>query len=260
MEKQTFEIPKGCSKVTVEQIGNQVVTTFELENEFKRGDIITAERGIIILDKHNSRTLNLCFVKLYNEMFGGYIQFDSNYNWYNEEKRLSTDSEKKQLFDALAKKGKRWDAEKLKIVDLRYTPKPGDCVKIDFIGLVGFAHIKKILDNKVHCYVILDCDGLIQKDDWYDSEYKATQITPEELQVEFNKIGYEYDFETHEATKIKYTPKYGERYYYVSSLCEIINDVWLNYDVDNVQLKSGNCYRTTEDAEPRRQHYLAFKD
>lgn len=43
MEKQTFEIPKGCSKVTVEQIGNQVVTTFELENEFKRGDIITAD-------------------------------------------------------------------------------------------------------------------------------------------------------------------------------------------------------------------------
>lgn len=32
--------------------------------------------------------------------------------------RPSTDSEKQQLFDALAKKGKRWDAEKKKVVDL----------------------------------------------------------------------------------------------------------------------------------------------
>lgn len=39
------------------------------------------------------------------------------------ELRLATDSEKLQLFDALAKKGKRWDAEKKKVVDL-----PKKCV------------------------------------------------------------------------------------------------------------------------------------
>ena len=33
--------------------------------------------------------------------------------------RLATDSEKQQLFDALAKKGKAWDAEKKQIVDLK---------------------------------------------------------------------------------------------------------------------------------------------
>ena len=33
--------------------------------------------------------------------------------------RLATDSEKQQLFDALSKKGKRWDAEKKQIVDLK---------------------------------------------------------------------------------------------------------------------------------------------
>ena len=35
------------------------------------------------------------------------------------ELRLATDSEKQQLFDALAKEGKRWDAEKKQIVDLK---------------------------------------------------------------------------------------------------------------------------------------------
>ena len=33
--------------------------------------------------------------------------------------RLATDSEKKQLFDALEKEGKAWDAEKKQIVDLK---------------------------------------------------------------------------------------------------------------------------------------------
>jgi hypothetical protein len=27
--KQTFEIPEGCRKVTIEQIDNQIITTFE---------------------------------------------------------------------------------------------------------------------------------------------------------------------------------------------------------------------------------------
>ena len=35
------------------------------------------------------------------------------------ELRLATDSEKQQLFDALAKDGKAWDAEKKQIVDLK---------------------------------------------------------------------------------------------------------------------------------------------
>ena len=46
--------------------------------------------------------------------------------------RLATDSEKQQLFDALAKKGKRWDIEKKQIVDLKlkWTPKPFDKVVV----------------------------------------------------------------------------------------------------------------------------------
>ena len=44
--------------------------------------------------------------------------------------RLATEEEKQQLFDALAKEGKAWDAEKKQIVDLKpkWTPKPFDRV------------------------------------------------------------------------------------------------------------------------------------
>lgn len=44
--------------------------------------------------------------------------------------RLSTEAEKQKLFDALAKEGKAWDAEKKEFVDLKpkWTPKPFDRV------------------------------------------------------------------------------------------------------------------------------------
>jgi hypothetical protein len=33
--KQEFEIPEGCKKVTIEQIGNQIITTFEPEGKIR---------------------------------------------------------------------------------------------------------------------------------------------------------------------------------------------------------------------------------
>lgn len=50
--------------------------------------------------------------------------------------RPATDSEKQQLFDALAKKGKTWDAKKKMIVDLKpkYEFKPMDLCLMKYIG------------------------------------------------------------------------------------------------------------------------------
>lgn len=173
MEKQTFEIPKGCSKVTIEQIGNTIVTSFKSE---------------------------------------------------------------------------------------KYTPTAGDCVRVDFTGYVGFAHIKEVCEHKANYHVLIDSYNELMQNDWYDSAYDATQLTPEELQAEFNKLGYEYNFETHEATKIRWKPRDGEIYYYVSTGCKVIKAKNDNCYGDIELIKIGNCYRTPEEAEPRRQHYLAFKD
>ena len=48
------------------------------------------------------------------------------------ELRLATEEEKQQLFDALAKEGKRWDSDKKAIVDVKpkWTPKPFDKVLV----------------------------------------------------------------------------------------------------------------------------------
>ena len=50
--------------------------------------------------------------------------------YHVEKSRLATPSERQKLIDKLHEVGKYWDAEKLEIVDLKYVPKVGDCVKI----------------------------------------------------------------------------------------------------------------------------------
>jgi len=179
MEKQEFEIPKGCTKVTVEQIGNTIVTSFESE---------------------------------------------------------------------------------------KYIPKVGDCVKSNYNGFVCLFEVVKKSDNYISTKVTIDnykeiesAEDLVQWN-YTDCETTFEKITPEQLQSEFNKLGYEYNFETHEATKIKWKPKVRERYYFINSICEISSFTFDNTSSENKLVEIGNCYRTKEEAEPRRQYYLAFKD
>ena len=174
MEKQTFEIPKGCSKVTIEQIGNTIVTSFESE---------------------------------------------------------------------------------------KYVPKVGDCVKVT---IEDDAYAFEVIETSAYCICFKICvkinKGYFIENGNFRNTRNFEQITPEELQSEFNKLGYEYNFETHEATKIKWKPKEGEMYYFVNTYSIIANVPYTNCLFDIERIKMGNCYRTPEDTEKRRQHYLAFKD
>ena len=54
---------------------------------------------------------------IYNESESGWV-LDYRINWGYSIIRPATDSEKQLLFDALAKEGKMWDAQKKQVVDL----------------------------------------------------------------------------------------------------------------------------------------------
>lgn len=82
--------------------------------EFKDGDIVVYGKSVAICRKIYKHTL--CFYVSLNEMFG--LLFDDEVE-SSEEYRFATEEEKQQLFDALAKKNKAWDAEKKQIVDLK---------------------------------------------------------------------------------------------------------------------------------------------
>lgn len=110
---------------SVEEINNGKLNleTLRIEkSEFKDGDIVVAEE-----DNYYDRVIFIAAIKddivskaLINVR---YEDYEVNYNEYrfghNRKLRLATDSEKKQLFSALKKEGKRWDSEKKQIVDLK---------------------------------------------------------------------------------------------------------------------------------------------
>lgn len=101
-----------------ERLGGKINRdTLEIEKaqpEFKDGDIVVYGKSVAICRKIYKHTLSF-YVSL-NEMFG--LLFDDEVE-SSEEYRFATEEEKKQLFDALAKEGKAWDAEKKQVVDLK---------------------------------------------------------------------------------------------------------------------------------------------
>lgn len=108
--------------------GKLNMETLEIEkaqHEFKDGDIVVYGKSVAICRRIYKHTLSF-YISL-NEMVG--LLFADEVE-SSEEYRFATEEEKLQLFYALEKEGKAWDAEKKEVVDLKpkWTPKPFDRV------------------------------------------------------------------------------------------------------------------------------------
>lgn len=115
----------------IREIENRCGGKFNLETlkiekaqpEFKDGDILlyksakfTYFSSIFILDTNRNEMCS--YVRF--SIGKGSIDYDVPvYNLGTDRFRYATEEEKQQLFDALAKEGKAWDAEKKQIVDLK---------------------------------------------------------------------------------------------------------------------------------------------
>ena len=131
----------------------------EKQNEFKDGDIVT--QGVL-------KGVNVCIIKNCIDKIDNKYNYYAIYNTQDKEinydnwsyflfAKFATGSEKQQLFEALAKEGKHWDAEKKQIVDLKpkVELKPFDKVLVrDFSKdkwSISFFSFKK-----EDCYVCLN--------------------------------------------------------------------------------------------------------
>lgn len=130
--KESEEAAQTYINTIEERLGGKLNhETLEIENaqpEFKDGDIV-------VTDAVPSMWYSKCIFILKGDLNTGesransYVFFNINNNRINydvldtiEKDRnihLATDSEKQQLFDAIKKEGKAWDAEKKQIVDLK---------------------------------------------------------------------------------------------------------------------------------------------
>lgn len=94
--------------------------------EFKDGDIVfvECEKGLVettfiykmnnVIDIHDEAQ---CYAAIFNKE--NKLTTCGSVLTYGRTLRFATDSEKQQIFDALAKEAKAWDAEKKQIVDLK---------------------------------------------------------------------------------------------------------------------------------------------
>ena len=138
---------------SVEEINNGKLNreTLEIEKlEFKDGDILSCDEDTytkhttLILHKNGCVVESLVSLIRHNDL----VESREPIN----EVLLSRlyparEDEKKELFDALAKEGKRWDSEKKQIMDLKlkWTPKPFDkvivrCSKADNWSIDFFSY------------------------------------------------------------------------------------------------------------------------
>ena len=155
----------------------ETLDTLEIEKpEFKDGDIVT------IMPRIGDKLIYL-FKAEDDEKYYGHAFLDGNIAIVNDDSycqkdfctaRSSTEEEKQQLFDGLAKKNKAWDAEKKAIVALKpkWTPKPFDKVLVrdseldnwranlfGYIGKDGYYHC--VYANWAYCIPYIGNESLL---------------------------------------------------------------------------------------------------
>jgi hypothetical protein len=101
-------------------------------SQFNDGDVVAYHYGedaftIAILQGEVDRISKYLYIEDYvslDSVEG--LLLDSNYTDAATDVRYATEEEKQKLFDALAKEGKAWDAEKKAVVDLKWRPYMGE--------------------------------------------------------------------------------------------------------------------------------------
>ena len=154
-----------------ERLGGKLnLKTLEVEKpKFKDGDILYIQsfdfEYIVIFCSHNPNSD-------YKDEYAAYVSLSNREICYEEIHdvvdfsntkviRIATKEEKKQLFDALANEGKRWNAETKQIEDIKpkWTPKPFDKIIVrsdsnDTWVASLFSHMKEGRYVAINC-----CEG-----------------------------------------------------------------------------------------------------
>lgn len=146
---------------------NRETLEIDEHQEFKDGDILSCDEDtytkytILILHKDVDITESIVSLVRHSELVEDNEPID---DFFLTRLYPAREDEKKELFDALAKKGKAWDAEKKKVVDLKpkVELKPFDKVLVrnyDYnawqISLFGYK-------NSLNCYYCCNGSSWIQ--------------------------------------------------------------------------------------------------
>ena len=128
MEQMKINVPEGCT-ANIKKEDGFLIVTFEQKKEEKwrpkDGDIVTGRTGTIaIYDGTNEHGAIITYAGL-----NMHLTLRKGPGWgYTYDYRPATEEEKQRLFDALAKEGMQWNAEKKCIEYLpRWRQKHDEC-------------------------------------------------------------------------------------------------------------------------------------
>lgn len=125
LEEEALEFIKSVEKINNGKLNRETLEVEKTQPEFKDGDIAFADYGnrqdvFIVSDKTDLSEGYSSFISL--DLSSLTLSMGCRTSFFKKDLcklRLATEEEKKQLFDALAKEGKAWDAKKGQIVDLK---------------------------------------------------------------------------------------------------------------------------------------------
>ena len=104
------------------------------------------------------------------------------------------------------------------------------------------------------CYVY----HVLTYNDWCDCD-EARIATEEEKQFLLDAIhadGKDWDAVNKRIVEYMWKPKDGEGYYVINTLFKVLRFTWQSYSFDFDLLKSGNCFKTKEEAEAKAKEIL----
>lgn len=169
-EEEALEFIKSVEKINNGKLNRETLEVEKSQPEFKDGDIAFADYGnrqdvFIVSDKTDLSEGYSSFISL--DLSRLTLSMGCRTSFFKKDLcklRLATDSEKQQLFDALAKEGKAWNAKKKMIVNLKpkVELKPFDKVLVRNydcnawqISLFGYK-------NSLNCYYCCNGSSWIQ--------------------------------------------------------------------------------------------------
>ena len=94
---------------------------------------------------------------------------------------------------------------------------------------------------------------VVSYNDWcvYDDARIATEEEKQFLLDALHAEGKDWDAENKKIVEYRWRPKHGEPYYMINTLFKVLRFTWQSYSFDFDLLKSGNCFKTKEEAEAK---------
>lgn len=266
-KKHIINLPKNkvAENISVKTENGQIVVNYDLKEKFnlKKGEIYFIETksliGITYIHAGFKDEKILSFASYFYNNSSIYYAYYAGGDWMCDKEdvlyfRPATFKEKKTLFDALAKHGKQWNADKMCIEDI-FNPKDGDFL-VSSKGKIFIYSPYSVDSNTCAGYCGTYPSGRFRytfSSNWTNKKgcRYATESEKQEFLEKLKEAGYTWNAEKKCLEEYVWKPKKGEEYFFIGANFKVYNTICWNTYADNSKIAINNCFQTEEQAEKK---------